>query len=260
MVARTAQRQRLLILFVAERQRKGPGNGRRHIVPQRPGPRIRRIFDKQHHVTGVRLQIGAVHIGLKLKSAGRDAHRLSKFGFELLRHANQRAIADGDKSFAAPQRFAVPVDKARGAGDNVRDRRRQPLQLVKIALLLGLAGCSLDTGYHQRHQQQIQHRRAKSAGDKPHALNAGIDIQNAIAGQGYRALRVGGQGKNRQAQCLDLTHRLQRRGAFSALRNRHHQIGMRIDSLVMRKVVRLFNFNQHAEALFKEIARAQSGV
>ena len=35
---------------------------------------------------------------------------------------------------------------------------------------------------------------------------------------------------------------------------------MRIDRLVVRKVVRLFNLNQDAEALLKEIARAQGGV
>jgi hypothetical protein len=91
-------------------------------------------------MAGIGFQIGAVHIGFQLKAAGRHAHRLGKFGFELFRHANQRAIAGGDKALAAPQRFAMPIDKARSAGDNLRDRRRQPLEFGKIVLLLGFAG------------------------------------------------------------------------------------------------------------------------
>ena len=91
------------------------------------------------------------------------------------------------------------VDKTCGAGGNFRDRRRQPLEFGKIVLLLDFAGLPLAAGNHQRYQQQIEHRRAKAAGDKPYALDPGIDIENAIASAGYRALRVGGQGKYRQS-------------------------------------------------------------
>ncbi len=133
----------------------------------------------------------------QLKTAGRHAYRLGKFGFELLRHPNQRAIASGDKALAAAQRFTMQVDKTRSAGHHIRDRRRQMLQFGKIALLLSLAGFPLAAGNYQRHQQQIQHRGAKSSSDKPHALDAGIDIQHPVTGQRYRALRVGGHGKDR---------------------------------------------------------------
>ena len=141
-------------------------------------------------MAGIGFQIGAMHIGFQLKAAGRHAHRLGKFGFELLRHANQRAVAGGDKALAAPQRFAMAVNKARGTDDNLRDRRYQPLQFSEIVLLLDLAGFLLLTSNDQRYQQQVEHRRAKAAGHKPYALDPGINIQNAIAGASYRALRI----------------------------------------------------------------------
>ena len=46
------------------------------------------------------------------------------------------------------------------------------------------------TSNDQRYQQQVEHRRAKAAGHKPYALDPGINIQNAIAGASYRALRI----------------------------------------------------------------------
>ena len=208
----------------------------------------------------VGLQIGAVHVRLQLKSAGRHPHRFGELGLKLLRHPGQGPFADGDKARALPKNVLMSREKRLRAGDGVGDGRRKLVQRLQVVLRFPFINLLLRLGKGERNQQQIEHRGAKTAGHKPHLLDPGMDIQHTIAAAAYRAIRVRRQGEHWQPGGLHFLHRRQRRGAFSALGNHQHHVGVRVDGFIMHKVVRLLDFHQQAEAVFKEVARAHRRI